>query len=316
MVKIALFNGKNSYRIVENGENTIIVPETQLNDTQLNGTDATEAISEEGNALSIEETVVCTPAHILNDEITSALERKFETFSESIESRLLNIEEQIIGARDSHIEKLGDDNSDNAFCFNLLKNRLSELKRQITEKDAIINFLSNQLVNKNLNGDFRINKTVNDHNNSFQERVDNIVNKNIPLVQDNNYNKKEKSKSVIIISDSLLNKINSRGLSKSKKVSVSNFPGATSEDILAEAEDTLKTHPDTLIVHAGTNELTKNINTMRCVKNYAKKQKESRQIQRLCFRTSSTRRTDEIPISNALTLTLDSKTFVTRKPFP
>ena len=35
------------------------------------------------------------------------------------------------------------------------------------------------------------------------------------------------------------------------KVSVSNFPGATSEDILDEIEDTLKTHPDTLIVHAG-----------------------------------------------------------------
>ena len=122
----------------------------------MNGKDATDAISEEGNALTIEETVIGTPAHILNDEITSALERKFETFSESIESRLLNIEEQIIGARNSHIEKIGDDNSDNAFCFNLLKNRLSELERRITEKDAIIHFLSNQLVNKNLNGDSRV----------------------------------------------------------------------------------------------------------------------------------------------------------------
>ena len=122
----------------------------------MNGKDATDAISEEGNALTIEETVIGTPAHILNDEITSALERKFETFSESIESSLLNIEEQIIGARNSHIEKIGDDNSDNAFYFNLLKNRLSELERRITEKDAIIHFLSNQLVNKNLNGDSRV----------------------------------------------------------------------------------------------------------------------------------------------------------------
>ena len=53
MVRIVLFTWKNSYRIVENGENTIIVPETQLNDT-----DAAEAISEEGNALTIEGTVV------------------------------------------------------------------------------------------------------------------------------------------------------------------------------------------------------------------------------------------------------------------
>ena len=89
----------------------MIVPETQLNDTQLNDADTAEAISEVRNALT----------HMLNDEIISTLEKKFETFSESIESRLLNIEEQIIDARDSRIEKIGDDNSDNAFCLNLLK---------------------------------------------------------------------------------------------------------------------------------------------------------------------------------------------------
>ena len=59
-----------------------------------------------------------------------------------------------------------------------MKNRISELEHQIIEKYAVINFLSNQLVNK----------TVNDHNNSFQERVDNIVNNNLPLVQHNDYN--------------------------------------------------------------------------------------------------------------------------------
>ena len=143
MVIIVLLNGKNSYRIFENREKTIIVPETELNDT-----DAAEAISEEGNVLTIEETVVGTPAYILDDEIISTLERKFETFSESIESRLLNIEEQMIGSKDSHIEKIGDDDSDNAFCFNLLKNHLSELERQIIEKDAIIRFfyLINSLI--------------------------------------------------------------------------------------------------------------------------------------------------------------------------
>ena len=50
MVRIALFYGKNSYRLVENRENTIIVSKTQLNDTQQNDADATEAFSEEGNA--------------------------------------------------------------------------------------------------------------------------------------------------------------------------------------------------------------------------------------------------------------------------
>ena len=109
-------------------------------------------------------------------------------------------------------------------------------------------------VNKNLNGDSRVNKIVNDHNNSFQERVDNIVNNNLSLVQHNNYDKKEKSMSVIIIGDSMLNNINRCGPLKSKKVSVSNFPGITSKDILDEVEDTLKTHPDIVIVHAETND--------------------------------------------------------------
>ena len=49
-------------------------------------------------------------------------------------------------------------NSDNAFCLTLLKNDISELERQIIEKDAVINFLSNQLVNKNLNGYYGVNK--------------------------------------------------------------------------------------------------------------------------------------------------------------
>ena len=184
VVRIVLFNGKNSYRIVENGENTTIVPETQLNDTQLNDADTREDISEERNALTIEETIVGTPAHMLNDEIISTLEKKFEAFSESIESGLFNIEAQIIGARDSCIEKIDDDNSDNAFRLNLLKNRISKLEGQIREKDAVINFLSNQLAHTNLNGDSSVNKTINDHN---------------------DYNKKDKC-NVVIIGDSMLNK--------------------------------------------------------------------------------------------------------------
>ena len=101
MVRIALFYGKNSYRLVENRENTIIVSKTQLNDTQQNDADATEAFFWGGKCIAIEDTVVGTPTKILNDEIISTLKRKFEKFSESIESMLLDIEEQIIGAKDS-----------------------------------------------------------------------------------------------------------------------------------------------------------------------------------------------------------------------
>ena len=157
--------------------------------------------------------------------------------------------------------------SDNGFCLDLLKNRVADLERQVTEKDAIISFLSKQLINKNHYGDSCNGTTVNDHNGSFQEKAE-IINNNFPLGQDKKENKAKNAIIVddIIVDDSMLNNINSRGLSKSKKVSVSSHPGATTEDILSAVEESLKTNLDTLIAHAATNHLTKSINTLSNVK--------------------------------------------------
>lgn len=57
------------------------------------------------------------------------------------------------------------------------------------------------------------------------------------------YLEKEKREKVITIG---------YGLSKSKKVSASNFLCANSEDIFGRIKDTLKSDPNNLIVHAGT----------------------------------------------------------------
>ena len=133
----------------------------------------------------------------------------------------------------------------------------------------------------------------------------NIANNNLPPVQYNNYNK-GKSKNVFIIGDSMLNNINTRGLSKSKKVSVSNFPDATSEDILAEVDETLKNHPNTLIVHAGTNDFTKNINTLKCVKKLCEKAKRISPETKIVFSNiiyrKYTRNTDKQHIDTNATL--------------
>ena len=69
---------------------------------------------------------------------------------------------------------------------------------------------------------------------SLQEKVDNIVNNNFPLFQYNNSNDKKEKSQNIIFGDSMLNSINSRGLSKFKKVSVSSFPESTNENMLGE----------------------------------------------------------------------------------
>ena len=49
---------------------------------------------------------------------------------------------------------------------------MPDLERQVKKKDALISFLSKQLIKKNHNGDSCANATVNDHNDSFHERTE------------------------------------------------------------------------------------------------------------------------------------------------
>ena len=55
----------------------------------------------------------------------------------------------------------------------------------------------------------------------------------------------------------MLNNINSRKLSKRKKVTVLNFPGATSTGNLAKIDDVLDKKPESITIHVSTNGLTK-----------------------------------------------------------
>ena len=189
-MKIVLFNGKDSYEIVDKDDNTTLVPDTQQNETE-----SIETISESGN-LNIEETLVDTPTPISNSEMILVLERRLAERSRSIENRLLSIEDQITSACATN--KKSNNMSDNGFCLDLSKNRVVDLERQVDEKDAIISFLSKQLINKNRYGDSCNGTTVNDRNGSFHERAE-IMNNNFSLGQDN---KIDKGKKVVIVCDS------------------------------------------------------------------------------------------------------------------
>ena len=114
----------------------------------------------------------------------------------------------------------------------LLKNRISELEKQLADKNAIIEFLSAQIISKPPD------KTRKDSSDNYRHRS----NDNDRLVtngnnQDDASNEKSsndgRSKEVIVIGNSILNSVNSRGLSKSKNVEVINFSGATSTDIVS-----------------------------------------------------------------------------------
>ena len=67
-------------------------------------------------------------------------------------------------------------------------------------------------------------------------------------------------KSVLLCGDSMLNGIDSNGISsKTHQVSVRNFPGATSKDMIDYTKPLIHKKPDALIIHVGTNDLTKNV---------------------------------------------------------
>ena len=85
------------------------------------------------------------------------------------------------------------------------------------------------------------------------------------LNNQNNFEEKgieDLSNKVVPLGDSMLNNINSCGLSKSKEVDVLNFPGKTSSDVLTKIDDVLNKKPTSLIVHVGTNDLTNYINLL------------------------------------------------------
>ena len=64
----------------------------------------------------------------------------------------------------------------------------------------------------------------------------------------------------------MLNNINNRGLSKTKKVDVLNFLGATSTNILTKIDDVLDKKPESITMHVGNNDLTNDVNLLSNVK--------------------------------------------------
>ena len=73
-------------------------------------------------------------------------------------------------------------------------------------------------------------------------------------------------KSIILTGDSMLNNISEKGLSKTHKVRVINFPGGTSGKITDQLDDLIKGKPDDLIVHVRTNDIANDVNLLNNVK--------------------------------------------------
>ena len=144
-IKSVIFNVKTSYRIVKtdnDSDATVLFPDIQEETPEyitIKNTiifDETEASSSTRdtatNAISNKQEV---------DDVSSLIGRNFNDLSDKVEKRLHNIEDQINGMKNSNL--LGNNFSGKAvtpesFLYvDILKNRILELEKQLSEKNTI-----------------------------------------------------------------------------------------------------------------------------------------------------------------------------------
>ena len=263
-IKSVIFKGKTSYRIVKTynvSDATVLFPDTQEETPEGITTEDTIILDETEVSISTSDTVTNTiPNEQEADDISTLIERNFNDLCDKVKKRLHNIEDQIIGME---LSNLSENNvsgkavtSESFFYVDTLKNRILELEKQLSETTQLVansqgiskNNCSHNIIQRN-----HINKDKN--NDSLHEEKG---------IQD-------LSNQLVIIGDSMLSNINSRGLSKSKEVNVLNFPGATSADVFTKIDDVLNKKPASLIVRVGTNDLTNDINLLSNVKKIVNK---------------------------------------------
>ena len=217
VLKSVIFSGKVSYRIVRTDSvthDTVLAPDTQEITMKDNHKENSNT------AVVIEDTQVSSEQQQRNSDydIATFIE-KFRSSLDLTEKRFLKIEDRLIGLSysKSTVNSNSRDTSSDKFYTGLLKNQISESEKQLADKNAIIEFLSVQIISKPPD------KTRKDSSDNYRHRS----NDNDRLVtngnnQDDASNEKSsndgRSKEVIVIGDSMLNNVNSRRISKSKNV--------------------------------------------------------------------------------------------------
>ena len=138
----------------------------------------------------------------------------------------------------------------------LLKDRIVSLENELKQKDTVIKFLTKKLVENNYQ---LVSKGINANISLIQSNDSEESGNDCNMIKNscNGTNEQFKKRNITIVGDSLLNCIHEKGLSKNQSVKVNNIPGGTSDAILDKLDYFLKNKPDGLIVHAGTNDITK-----------------------------------------------------------
>ena len=186
---------------------------------------------------------------------------------------------------------MGAGNKDDCLVFDLFKNRISKLEKEISKKAEIISFLTEQL---SVNNAFIF--PSNSLQNQSQVRRSTTSNplsdsseSEIPREEAHTVKLSRKRKAVVT-GDSLLNRIYETGLSRNHEVAAKNFPGGIFEKLLEEMENLVADKPDCLIIHAGTNDVANGINSLNSVNKIVKKVKKSSPNTKLVISSISLRK--------------------------
>ena len=260
-IKSVIFNGKTSYRIVKTdnvSDATVLFPDTQEKTPEDITTEDAIILDETDAITTTRDTATNTISNEQEvDDVSALIERKFNDLSNKVERRhniLQNIEDQIIGMQLSNLS--GNNVSGKAVTsetflhVDILKNRILELEKQLSERNTIIDFLTKQLV-------------ANSQDLWKRKCSHNIIETN-RINKDKNNDSLNEKKALKIYQTK--KNINSRHLSKSKEVDVLNFPCATTSDVLTKIVDVLNKNPASLVVHVGTNDLKNDTNLLSNVK--------------------------------------------------
>ena len=180
-----------------------------------------------------------------------------------------------ISCQRQQCDLMGVGNKGDCFVFDLFKNRISQLEKEISKKDMIISFLTEQLSVKNT-------FTIPLQNQSQDNPLNDSTESEIPTEEAHTINLNKKKK-VAVTGDSLLNGISEKGLLKDHQGTVKNFPSGTTEKVLEEIENLVADKPDYIIIHAGTNDITNGINSLNSVKKIVKDVKKSSPNTKLVF---------------------------------
>ena len=211
--------------------------------------------------------------------------KNFKKFQDDIEKKFCSLEDAIIASKNASRESM--DNSP-GFVVNVLKDRISCLESELKSKDTIIEFLTKQLLSSSQQSQMEINN--NNLEETFSSNKSIINNESSDESSFKKDKTKEQKKRVVITGDSMLNGIHEKGLSKNHTVKINNFSGGTSETVLENIDETLKSKPDCLIVHVGTNDLTNGINLLNQAKKIVKQVKKASQNTKIVFSSIITRK--------------------------